>query len=52
MEKAYYNCSECGLELIGKEVAQVALGRNCANGEFAPCPNCKTENSVERDEAE
>ncbi len=49
-ENAYYSCDYCGLEIIGEEVGDVEAGRNCANGEFAPCPTCGEENSVDRDD--
>ena len=49
-ENARYCCGHCGLELNGEEVGEVAAGDNKANGEFAPCPNCKAENSIDRDD--
>lgn len=51
-KNAYYSCSDCGIELYGKEVGIVAAGENYANGEFAPCPHCKKENSIDRDNKE
>ena len=51
-EDAYYSCHSCGYELAGEEVGEVAAGRNCANGEFAPCPACGEENSIDRDDEE
>lgn len=51
-EDASYSCSSCGIELHAQEVGQVPAGRNCANGEFAPCPECGVENSVDRDAEE
>jgi len=51
-ENAYYHCDSCGLELNGDEVGSVAAGRSYANGEFAPCPKCGYENSIDRDNEE
>jgi hypothetical protein len=48
-ESARYCCDCCGLELNGEEVGEVAAGSNKANGEFAPCPNCNSENIIDRD---
>lgn len=48
-EQAYYCCGHCGIELHGEEVCDVAAGDNKANGEFAPCPECGEENSIDRD---
>lgn len=48
-EKAYYSCNSCGIELNGEEVAHIAAGYNYANGEFCPCPECSTLNSIDRD---
>jgi hypothetical protein len=49
-DDADYSCSYCGLHLIGDEVRWVAAGPTYANGEFAPCPNCGEENSIDRDD--
>jgi hypothetical protein len=46
---ASYCCDGCGLELNGEEVGEVAAGDNKANGEFAPCPKCHKQNSIDRD---
>lgn len=46
---AYYSCDSCGIELNGDEVGHVAAGYNYANGEFCPCPECSTLNSIDRD---
>jgi predicted RNA-binding Zn-ribbon protein involved in translation (DUF1610 family) len=51
-DDAYYHCNSCGLELNGEEVGEVAAGSNYANGEFAPCPECGKENSIDRDNNE
>jgi hypothetical protein len=48
-ENAYYSCDSCGLELNGEEVGEIAAGSNKANGEFAPCPSCNSENPIDRD---
>lgn len=47
-ESASYYCHECGLELCGDEVGFVAAGPEYANGEWARCPQCGEENSVNR----
>ena len=46
---AYYSCSDCGIEILGEDVGYVGAGTTYANGEFAPCPRCKTDNPVDRD---
>lgn len=48
--EAYYSCNGCGIELNGQEVDCIEAGSNCANGEFSPCPRCRTDNSVDRDD--
>lgn len=48
-ENAYYSCAFCGIEIFGEEVGCVSSGRTCANGEFAPCPECGKENHIDRD---
>jgi len=48
-DEAYYLCHSCGIELNGEEVGDVVAGRNCANGEFAPCPVCGYESPIDRD---
>jgi len=50
--EARFSCSHCGLELFGDEIGYVAAGTNYANGEFAPCPKCGEEGSIERDDEE
>lgn len=47
---AYYYCETCGLELNGDDVGFVAAGDIYTNGEFAPCPQCGNEHSIERDD--
>ncbi len=49
-EDAHYYCDKCGIELNGEEVGNVGAGRFYANGEFAPCPVCGGENSIDRDD--
>jgi rubrerythrin len=49
-ETAYYYCHECGLELYAEQVGYVVAGTNYANGEFAQCPLCGSENVVHRDQ--
>jgi hypothetical protein len=49
-DNANYHCHYCDLELFGEEVGFVAYGRECANGEFSPCPRCGKENGVNRDD--
>lgn len=49
-ENAYYHCNSCGIELTGEDVSSVPAGDNKANGEFAPCPECESENSIDRGE--
>jgi len=51
-ENAYYYCHYCGIELTGEEVGQIVAGDNYNNGEFAPCPECNNENSIDRDDEE
>ncbi len=47
-KNACYSCSECDIEILGDDVGYVGAGVTYANGEFAPCPQCKTENPVDR----
>ena len=47
-ENAYYHCRACGIELVGDDVSVVPAGRTTANGVWAPCPDCGTENSLDR----
>ena len=49
-DNAYYHCGSCGIELNSQEVAYVEAGRNCASGPLAPCPECGSENSIDRDD--
>lgn len=49
-ENAYYYCHYCGIELFSEEVGDVVAGTIYANGEFAPCPECGKENSIDRDD--
>lgn len=46
--EAYYTCESCGIELNGEDVDAVHAGSNKANGEFAPCPACGSENPIDR----
>ena len=51
-ENAVYRCHFCDLELLADDVNIVVAGSNCANGEFAPCPECGFENLIDRDDLE
>ena len=51
-DNAYYSCSACGIELFGADVGCIGAGETYANGEFAPCPECNSENSIDRDDTE
>lgn len=47
-ENSNYYCLYCDLQLYGEETGFVSAGINYANGEYAPCPACGTDNYIQR----
>ena len=48
-ESSSYECKHCGLDLSGEDIGFVAAGWTCGGDqEWARCPQCGRENSVDR----